>query len=70
MTEEHCQKVFEKFYRIEETSSRFQGLGIGLYICQEIIDRHGGTIGVESELGAGSKFYFQVPLHPKADEKK
>lgn len=69
MSEEHCKKVFEKFYRIEETSSRFQGLGIGLYICQEIIDRHNGKIGVQSKRGEGSEFYFQIPLHPQAEEK-
>ena len=68
MSEEHRKKVFEKFYRIEETSSRFQGLGIGLYICQEIIDRHDGTIGVDSIENEGSEFYFTLPLHPTADE--
>ncbi|WP_262711460.1 ATP-binding protein [Chryseobacterium sp. SNU WT5] len=61
MSAEHQQKVFEKFYRIEETSERFQGLGIGLYICQEIIDRHSGKIGVKSVSGEGSEFYFQIP---------
>lgn len=69
MSEEHCAKIFEKFYRIEETSSRFQGLGIGLYICQEIIDRHHGKIGVNSTLNEGSEFYFNLPLHPQPDEK-
>lgn len=70
MSEEHRQKVFEKFYRIEETSERFQGLGIGLYICQEIIDRHKGKIGVESIPNEGSEFYFQIPLSPVRDEKQ
>ena len=69
MSEDHLKKVFDKFYRIEETSERFQGLGIGLYICQEIIDRHDGIIGVKSNLGEGSEFYFQLPLNP-AEEKK
>lgn len=68
MSEENCNKVFEKFYRIEETSSRFQGLGIGLYICQEIIDRHYGKIGVQSTLHEGSEFYFNLPIHPRAGE--
>ncbi len=68
MPPEHCERVFEKFYRIEETSSRFQGLGIGLYICKEIIDRHHGKIGVYSILNEGSEFYFNLPLHP-TDEK-
>lgn len=65
MSKEHEQKVFEKFYRIEETSERFQGLGIGLYICQEIIERHHGKIGVCSTLGEGSTFYFNIPLQSK-----
>ncbi|MBW8360601.1 MAG: hybrid sensor histidine kinase/response regulator [Kaistella sp.] len=67
MSEEHRLKIFEKFYRIEETSERFQGLGIGLYICEEIIDRHAGRIGVNSTLGEGSEFYFHLPLHPEKD---
>ena len=64
MSEEHQKRIFEKFYRIEETSERFQGLGIGLYICQEIVDRHKGKIGSTSKLGHGSEFYFQIPLLP------
>lgn len=62
MSEENRRNVFEKFYRIEESSERFQGLGIGLYICKEIIYRHEGTIGVNSKLGEGSEFYFSIPL--------
>ena len=54
--------IFSKFYRVEAAASRFQGLGIGLYICAEIIRRHEGEYGVESEPGLGSVFYFSVPL--------
>ncbi len=68
MSVEHQRKVFEKFYRIEETSERFQGLGIGLYICQEIIDRHKGIIGATSIPDQGSEFYFQIPLLPEMAE--
>lgn len=55
--------LFEKFYRVEESAIRFQGLGIGLYISAEIIKRHGGSFGVESELNEGSTFYFTLPLN-------
>ena len=70
MSEKHIQKIFDKFYRIEETSTRFQGLGIGLYICQEIIERHQGKIGATSIPDQGSEFYFQIPLHSEKDEQK
>lgn len=68
MSEEHQQKIFDKFYRIEETSERFQGLGIGLYICQEIIERHEGTVGVHSKPGEGSEFYFSIPVNPEKEK--
>lgn len=64
MSEEHQKKIFDKFYRVEESSERFQGLGIGLYICREIIERHNGTIGVKSILDQGSEFYFTIPVNP------
>ncbi|HLS94511.1 MAG TPA: ATP-binding protein [Sphingobacterium sp.] len=60
---EHKQKdIFEKFYRVEESSLKFQGLGIGLYICAEIIRQHGGQYGLKSQVGKGSTFYFTIPL--------
>jgi signal transduction histidine kinase len=59
---DHQPNIFSKFYRVEETANRFQGLGIGLYICAEIIRRHEGEYGVESEPGQGSEFYFCVPI--------
>ncbi|MGV3546672.1 MAG: ATP-binding protein [Pedobacter sp.] len=62
MQPEQVQRVFEKFYRVEETSHRFQGLGIGLYISSEIIKRHGGKINVKSVYGEGSEFYFTIPV--------
>lgn len=55
--------VFHKFYRVEESSLQFQGMGIGLYICSEIIKQHHGTIGVSSEIGEGSTFYFTLPIN-------
>jgi len=58
---EQQHKIFDKFYRVEENSNRFNGLGIGLYICAEIIARHGGKIGVNSVIDEGSEFYFIIP---------
>lgn len=55
--------VFKKFYRVEESSLQFQGMGIGLFICSEIIKQHHGTVGVSSILGEGSTFYFTLPLN-------
>jgi two-component system, sensor histidine kinase and response regulator len=54
--------VFRKFYRVEGTAQRFQGLGVGLYICFEIIRRHYGKCWLESEVGKGSTFYFSLPI--------
>ncbi|WP_426326954.1 hybrid sensor histidine kinase/response regulator [Pedobacter sp. R-06] len=61
ISKEQQDKIFDKFYRVEDNSNRFNGLGIGLYICSEIINRHGGTIGVNSVPDEGSEFYFIIP---------
>jgi two-component system sensor histidine kinase KdpD len=53
--------VFEKFYRGRHQRSTVQGTGMGLAIAKAIIELHGGTIGVRSQLGRGSVFYFTLP---------
>ncbi len=58
--QEDLDKVFTRFYRVRGLASTFSGSGIGLYISAEIIKRHGGNLWVESELGKGSKFYFNI----------
>ncbi|RYE57788.1 MAG: PAS domain-containing protein [Sphingobacteriales bacterium] len=56
------KKVFDRFYRVGEVQKHYPGMGIGLYICQQIINNHGGTIWVESEKEKGSVFSITLPL--------
>ncbi|RYD79297.1 MAG: PAS domain S-box protein [Sphingobacteriales bacterium] len=54
-------KLFDRYYRVQnEKTNIISGFGIGLYLSAEIIERHGGKIWVESELGTGSTFYFSI----------
>lgn len=62
IAQKNLNKIFEKYHRIEEKSVHFQGLGIGLFISYEIIQRHNGELWVESEEGKGSTFYFSLPI--------
>lgn len=62
----HLLRLFDRYYRSDNTAMRFEGLGLGLFISAEIIRRHGGTYWLESEPGKGSTFYFRLPL--QADE--
>ena len=55
------RRIFEKFFRVSETSGE-EGAGLGLSIAQEIVLAHGGTIGVASQPGHGSEFYFTLPV--------
>ena len=65
---EDQQDIFAPFSRgTTETTTRASGLGLGLSICRAIIELHQGTIGVLSEAGQGSTFYFELPKQrPKA----
>ena len=62
MAGRHLEKIFDRYYRVQEHSIHFQGLGIGLYISSNIIQRHNGKMWAESEPGKGSTFYFSLPL--------
>ncbi len=60
--QDRINRLFERFYRIEETAMHFQGMGLGLFIVAEILGRHKGRFWLESEQGKGSTFYFMLPL--------
>lgn len=62
LSDKQQERIFERFYRVEDKKYMSSGLGMGLYISQEIISHHKGKIGVQSELGQGSTFYFDLPL--------
>lgn len=60
---EKMTHVFERYYRVSHSTGSYSGLGLGLYICSEIIKRHDGQIGVLSNLGKGSTFWFDLPIN-------
>jgi len=54
--------IFDSYYQVNNEGSFNSGMGLGLYISSEIVKRHGGEIGVISEVGKGSSFWFTIPL--------
>lgn len=61
IAKEDQKKLFERFERVAPITG-YRGLGLGLYITRQIVEAHGGTIRVESELGQGSTFTVELPL--------
>jgi two-component system phosphate regulon sensor histidine kinase PhoR len=55
-------RIFERFYRVDAARSRSKGgTGLGLAIVKHVVERHGGTVSAQSELGMGSTFRLQFP---------
>lgn len=64
ISKENKNRIFERLFRgFEKEKETYPGLGLGLYISKEIIERHGGRIWVDSKPGKGSKFYFSLLLN-------
>jgi signal transduction histidine kinase len=60
------ERIFERFVRADDGSDRTSGTGLGLYISQQLAQRHGGTVELErSELGEGSRFVLRLPLRER-----
>jgi signal transduction histidine kinase len=64
LTPSQQERIWERFYQVEPSGNRGAegGLGLGLYIVKIIVQQHGGRVGVESEPGQGSTFWFALPL--------
>jgi PAS domain S-box-containing protein len=62
ISQEQQERIFTRFYRVEDIASHISGLGIGLFISREIINRHNGRLWVESGQGKGSIFFFEIPV--------
>ncbi len=59
---EHIDRLFTRFYRVPGINPQTHGTGLGLYICKEIIQAHGGEIRCESRLGQGTSFHIYLPI--------
>jgi PAS domain S-box-containing protein len=55
--------LFDRYFRVDSTGNQYSGLGLGLYISGEIIEKHGGKIGADSQVGEGSTFWFTLPIN-------
>jgi len=55
--------IFERFFRVKKTR-KIEGIGLGLYLCKQIIHAHKGDVWVESEENEGTTFYFSIPFEP------
>ena len=56
------EKIFDRFFRVENAVHTEQGTGLGLSIVRGIIEKHGGEVRMASELGTGTTFWFDLPL--------
>ena len=69
INKEHHEHIFERFYQVADAEEKtYPGLGIGLYISREIVERHLGHLWVESSKGHGTTFFVALPLLSASDQ--
>lgn len=67
---EEQKRIFEPFYRLGDTDKKIEGTGLGLAITRRLVELHGGNLGIESQPGSGSCFFFNLPVADLAKVRK
>jgi two-component system sensor histidine kinase NblS len=60
---EDCDRVFDRFYRVEDKVHTLEGTGLGLSIVRNIIEKHHSAIHIKSEVGVGTTFWFDLSVY-------
>lgn len=64
---EHLDRIFQRFYRVQQSSASVRGSGLGLYITRKIVQAHDGEIEAQSHVGLGTTFHIYLPLLQKSE---